>query len=125
MDYKKGLCGRTYHRVLGLDGFDLQAVVHTSRGAVGLDLAIHTFCTVLEVRLILPVAFGQLRSRRRVASLFLGDVGFGPVDCLHMLPERAGVRVALCTARDLTHIWFLQKFKVQFWSPPVYEIQSH
>lgn len=112
---------RTYHRVLCLDGFDLEAVVHPSGGTVGLNLALHTFCTMLEIRLILPIAFGWLRSRRRVASLFLGDVGFGSVDCLHMLPERAGVRVTLCTARDLTHIWFLQK-KAKFWSSTAYEI---
>lgn len=98
---------RTHHRVLGLYRFDLEAVLYSSRGAVGLALSIHAFCTMLGIGVILPVAFGWLRPRRCVTPLFLGDVGFGSMDCLHMLPEGARVCVALGTARNLAHIWFL------------------
>lgn len=87
----------------------MQTVLHSSRGAVGLNLAVHASRTELGIRLVLPVAFGRLQSRRCVASLFLGDVGFRAMDRLDMLPERAGVRVALGTTRDLTYVGFLQR----------------
>lgn len=87
----------------------MQAVFCSSRGAVGLSLAVHASRTVLGIRLILPIAFGWLQSRRNVASLFLGDVGFWSMHCLNVLSERTGVRVALGTARDFTHVWFLPR----------------
>lgn len=98
---------RTYHGVLSLDGFDLQAILESSRGAVGLSLALHASATLLGISLVLSVTFRRLWSWGCVAPLLLGDVGLGPVDCLNMLPERAGVCVAFGTARDLAHVWFL------------------
>lgn len=46
-----------------------------------------------------------------VSPLLLGDVCLRAVHGLHVLPEGAGVCVALCAARDLAHIWFLTRHK--------------
>lgn len=51
---------RAHHGVLSLDGFELQTVLHSSGGAVGLQLALHTFRTMPGVCLVHPVAFGWL-----------------------------------------------------------------
>lgn len=104
----------TNHGGLCLDGFDLKTVFHSSGGGVGLNLAVRSSRTVLGIRLVLPVAFGWLLPWRDVAALFLGDVGFWSVHCFNMLPERAGIRVAFGTPRDLTHIRFLQRDSTQF-----------
>lgn len=42
-----------------------------------------------------------------VSALFLGHVGLGAVHRLDVLPQRAGVRVALGAAGDLAHVRFL------------------
>lgn len=99
----------THHRILCLDRLDLQAVFHSSRGTVGIHLAVQASQTVFGICLILPIAFRGLQSRRNITSLFLGDVGFWSVDCLNMLPERTGVRVTLGTAWDFTHVRFLPR----------------
>lgn len=59
-------------------------------------------------RLVLAVLLRRRRPRRQVAALFLGDVGLWAVDRLHVLPERAGIRVALRAAGNLTYVGFLQ-----------------
>lgn len=64
---------------------------------------------MLGVGLVLAVAFGWLRSRRGIVALFLCDMGLWSVDRLDVFPERAGVRVALGAAGNLTHIWFLPR----------------
>lgn len=56
----------------------------------------------------LTVVSGRRRPGQQVTALFLGNVGFRAMDCLYMLPERAGVRVAFSTAGNLTYIRFLQ-----------------
>lgn len=103
------MLARSYHRVLRLNGLDLQAVLYSSRCAVGLCFALQASPALLGIRLVLSIPFGRLGSWGHVSPLLFGDVGLGAVDGLHMLPERAGVCVALGTARDLAHIRFLPK----------------
>lgn len=99
----------SYHGVFSLDRFDLQIVVHSSARAVGFQFVLRHACHLFIARLVLAVFFGRVRSRGQVAALFLGDVGLGPVDGLHVFAQRAGVRVALGAAGDLTHVGFLRR----------------
>lgn len=84
----------------------MQVVLHASGGAV-----VGHFVFFLErvppTHLILSVLPGGRRSRRQVAALLFGDMGLGSVNGFHVFPERAGVRVALGAAGDLTNVRFL------------------
>lgn len=87
----------------------MQEVLRASGGAaVGSLVRLYS---VSVIHLVLSVLRGRRRRRRRpggqVAALLLGDVGFWAVDGLDVLPEGAGIRVALGAARDLTYIRFL------------------
>lgn len=95
---------RSYHRAFSLDGFDVHVVLHASGGAAVWYLVLPSLS---DPRLVLAVLPGRRRPRRQVAALFLGDVGLRAVDRLHVLPERAGICVALGTTRDLTDVGFL------------------
>lgn len=64
--------------------------------------------SISAARLVLAVLLRRRRPRRQVAALFLGDVGLWAVDRLHVLPERAGICVALRAAGNLTYVGFLQ-----------------
>lgn len=44
-----------------------------------------------------------------ISSLLLGDVCLRAMDGLHVLPQRAGVCVALRAARYLANVWFLTR----------------
>lgn len=96
----------SYHRVFHLDGLDVQVVLCSSGGA-----ALHHFVVPLEPLsvplVILAVVPGPWGPRQEVATLLLGDVRLWAVDRLHVLSERAWVRVALCTAGDLANVRFL------------------
>lgn len=97
---------RSYHRVFCLDGFDLQVVLHTSGGAV-IQYFVFPVGSLSWTRLILAVLPGWHWSGWQVAALLLGDVGLRAVHCLHVLPERAGIGVALGAPGDLTYVRFL------------------
>lgn len=88
----------------------MQVVPHASGGAVVRDLVLR-LDSLSGPRLVLSVLPGCRRPGRQVAALLLGDVGFGAMDRLHVLPERAGVCVSLGAAGDLTYVRFLQKRK--------------
>ena len=77
----------SYHGVLHLNGFELQTVLTTSGGVVALCPAVQAPAAKLGVCLILSGPPGWVGSGWSVSTLFLGDVGFWPVDGLHMLPE--------------------------------------
>lgn len=98
----------SYHGVFRLDRFDMQVVLHTSGGAVlrGLLFPLHPASVP---RLILAILLWCRRPRQQVASLLFGDVGLRAVHRLDVLPEGAGICVALRAARDLTDIGFLKK----------------
>lgn len=96
----------SYHRVFHLDGLDVQVVLCSSGGA-----ALQHFVVPLEPfsvpLVILAVVPGPWGPRQEVATLLLGDVRLWAVDRLHVLSERAWIRVALCTSGDLANVWFL------------------
>lgn len=96
----------THHWVLGLDGSGLETVVH-STCAPGVRLAIRAYSSLPGVRLSLPDRFANLQPWRGVAALFLGNVGFGSMNCFHMFPQRTGVSVALRAAWNLADVRFL------------------
>lgn len=89
----------------------MQVVLHASGRAVVRYLVV-PLDSVSVPRLVLAVLLRRRRPRRQVAALFLGDVGLRAVHRLHVLPERAGVCVALRAAGDLTYIGFLQIQKI-------------
>lgn len=82
----------------------MQVVLRGSGGAGVGQFVIPMEPTALLVFTVLP---GCRRSGRQVAALLLGDVGLWAVDRLHVLPEGAGVGVALGAAGDLADIRFL------------------
>lgn len=92
----------SHHRVFCLDGFHVQVLLRDSGGAVLQQLVLPVEPAGSLVLAVLPGGSG-----RQVAALPLGDVGLRAVNRLHVLPERAGVRVALGAARDFTHVRFL------------------
>lgn len=99
----------SYHRVLCLYRFDLQAVLHASGGAVAFQLVFQASCTLLGTGLILPILTGGMGAGGQIVALLLGDMCFGAMDGLHVLPERTGVCVALGASGDLTHVRFLYR----------------
>jgi len=101
-----------YHGVLRLNGRELQTVLHASGGTVALCPAVQASAAKLAVCLIFSGPLRRLGSGWGIAPLLLGDVGFWSVHCLHMLPERAGVGVALGAAGDLAHVRFLSRGKI-------------
>lgn len=110
---KRTLFVRSYHRVFRLDGLDMQVVLHASWGAVVWYLVL-PLDSLSVTRLVLAVLPGRRWPRRKVAALFLGDVGLRAVDRLHVLPERAGICVALRTTGDLAYVGFLQR-NIRYW----------
>lgn len=101
-----GIPEPSYHRVFHLDGLYVQVVLCSSGGA-----ALQHFVVPLEPfsvpLVILAVVPGPRGPRQEVATLLLGDVRLWAVDRLHVLSERARVRVALCTPGDLANVRFL------------------
>lgn len=97
----------THRRSLCLDGQDLNLVPASSGGAVGLRPAIRASWTMSGIHLCPTVTLWWRQPRWCVATLLLGDVGVGAVDCLHVLPQGTRVGVALGAARDLTDVRFL------------------
>lgn len=85
----------------------MQVVLHASGGAVAVGHLVLPLDSLSVPRLVLAVL--SRRPWRQVGTLLLGDVGLRAMDRLHVLPERAGVRVALRTAGDLTYVGFLRR----------------
>ena len=96
-----------YPGALGLDGFDVQAVFHGLAGAAGLGTLLRASAPGLGTGLVVPVLLEQRGAEVHVVTLLLGDVSVWAVYRLHMLPERAGVRVSLGAAWDLADVGFL------------------
>lgn len=98
----------SYHRVFRLDRFDVQVVLHASGRAVqrGLLVPLHPASVPC---LVLAILLWRRRPRQQVAALFFGDMGLWAVHRLDVLPEGAGVGVALRAAGDLTDVGFLKK----------------
>lgn len=96
----------SYHRVFSLDGFDLQAVLHSFGGAVGFYCPVCPPAT-FTAPIVLSIALGRLPLGGPVSTLLLGDVGLGTVDSLDVFPQGAGIRVTLCAPWDLTYVRFL------------------
>ena len=96
-----------YPGALGLDGFDVQAVLHGLAGAAGLGTLLRAPAAGLGTGLIVPILLEQGRSEVHVVALLLGDMGIWAVYRFHMLPQRAGVCVSLGAAWDLADVGFL------------------
>lgn len=96
-----------YPGALRLDGFDVQAVLHSLAGAAGLGTLLRALATRLSAGLSVPILLEQGGAEVHVIALLLGDMGIWAVDRFHMLPERAGVRVSLGAAWDLANVGFL------------------
>lgn len=106
----------SHHGLLSLDGLDLQTLVLLGGSVVVVVPLIRVAATQAHLAWRASLAIGAMlpRLRRRprvVATLLLGDVRLGTVHCLHVLPQGAGVRVALGAARDFAHVRFLKKIK--------------
>lgn len=99
-----GLPSSAYPGALGLDGSDMQAVLHGLAGAAGLGAL---WAARLGAGLTVPILFEQRCAEVHVVALLLGDVGIWAVDRFHVLPERAGVCVSLGAAWDLADVGFL------------------
>lgn len=102
----------SYHRVFCLDRFDVQVVLRASGGAI-VQYFVAPLGSLFIPCLVLPILSGSRWPGHKVTALFLGDVGLRSMDCLDVLPERTGICVALCAARDLAYIGFLriQKYR--------------
>lgn len=96
-----------YPGALGLDGFDVQAVLSGLAGAAGLGALLGALAAGLSAGLRVPVLLEQQGAEVHVVALLLGDVSVWAVHGFHVLPERAGVRVALGAAWDLADVGFL------------------
>lgn len=96
-----------YPGALGLDGFDVQAVLHGLAGAAGLSTLLRAPAAGLCAGLIVPILLEQRGPEVDIVALLLGDMSIWAVHCFHMLPERTWVRVSLGTAWDLADIGFL------------------
>lgn len=97
----------SYPGALGLDGFDMQAVLHSVAGAAGLHTILGSPTTWLSAGLIVPSLLEQWSTEVHIIALFLGDVGVWPMHGLHVLTKRAGVCVPLGAAWDLADVGFL------------------
>lgn len=96
-----------YPRVLSLDSFDVQAVLHGLAGAAGFSSLLRALATRLSVGLIVPILLEQWGPKVHVIALLLGDMSIWAMHRFHVLPERAGVCVSLGAAWDLADIGFL------------------
>lgn len=95
-----------YPRALRLDGLDVQAVLHGLASAAGLGIVFGAPAG-LGAGLAVPILPEQGGTEVHIVALLLGDVSVWAVDCLHVLPERAGVRVPLGAAWNLANVGFL------------------
>lgn len=96
-----------YPRALGLDGFDVQAVLYGLAGAAGLSALLRAPAAGLGAGLIVPILLEQRSTEVHIIALLLGDVSIWAMHCFHMFPERAGVCVPLGAAWDLADVGFL------------------
>ena len=103
-----------YPGALGLDGFDVQAVLHGLAGAAGLGALLGAPAR-LGAGLAVPVLPEQGGAEVHVVALLLGDVSIWAVDRFHVLPEGAGVRVPLGAAWDLADVGFLEEKRRYGW----------
>lgn len=103
-----------YPGALGLDGFDVQAVLRGLAGAAGLGALLGALAARLSAGLRVPVLLEQQGAEVHVVALLLGHVSVGAVHGFHVLPERAGVRVALGAAWDLADVGFLGEKREAF-----------
>lgn len=79
-------CSSTYPGALRLDGFDMQAVLHSLAGAAGLG-AVLGAPAGLGASLAVPVLPEQGRAEVHVIALLLGDVSIWAMDRFHVFPE--------------------------------------
>lgn len=103
-----------YPGALGLDGFDVQAVLHGLAGAAGLGTLLGAPAR-LGAGLAVPVLPEQGGAEVHVVALLLGDVSIWAVDRFHVLPEGAGVCVPLGAAWDLADVGFLEEKRRYGW----------